>query len=124
MKIYLPLLLMSFLLISCNDDSQSFTGTVSEPSACANSGHVGQYLNDANGEFMNLYPDCTGDTVLCNQKFIWDEPVSQQTTVTILTSNGGPGCIPAGTYSCSTDLSTTQFLLTCEGFPMSVWTVL
>lgn len=57
------------------------------------------------GETINLSQNCTGYTVLCGMQFTYTKPTATgQSTVTVISNNGNPGCTPPGTYSCTMNL--------------------
>lgn len=99
--------LFLLLLTGCAASGGPSASNGGNPSAAGSCVHdvARSWIIASIGETINLSQNCTGYTVLCGMQFTYTKPTATgQSTVTVISNNGNPGCTPPGTYSCTMNL--------------------
>ena len=109
------LLLVACLgLSACGSSNSGSTGSTTNntpQAACAGMIHLGIWHEPVTGETVTLYADCSGTSDICASTFKFSPVKTSKphpVSIEILTTNGGPSCLPVGVHACVTTVYGSQ----------------
>lgn len=113
MKTLISILFVSIIVSACGSAETAVKST-----ACASSPVVGTWVNDSTDQYLVLGEDCIGHETSCASSFNYEKDfeASGTTTITVTATNGGAGCLPLGTLTCTYTYPTVHMLnIDCGG---------
>lgn len=107
MKSLISILFLSVIVSACGSAESA-----SKSTACSTSPVLGTWINDATDQYLVLGEDCIGHETSCASSFTYEKDFADAgtTTITVTATNGGAGCLPLGTLTCTYTHPTTHML--------------